>query len=705
MSINYTLLGGDIPASWRLVPVNGRKCPVNPVTGLPLHDWTKLTLDASSFPFDSSHVKAIGVLTGPASRGLLAVDIDSSVGQELLESMTGKKLEEFPLTIACTSGKPSSQKRFYQVSDENLWDKLRTIKKKGLDILWKRCQAVLCGEHPETGSYQWLAGCSPMDCEVAEAPDWLISSLIDFREKPNTRVAESLKHQILPHMQAKPKALWGSNHKTDVQEIALARQALGRLKPTSHESYNSWLKVGMCLHSVSPSLLEDWIQWSSTMSNFDEDECLQKWSTFTDCHSYFDKTGRPGVGLGTLLSMRPFGATNAVNQQLIDAVHDKRTCNSALLQYLRSWKNIRFNELKRRVEINGEMLSADPKYFYLYLADHAGIAVRSELARDVLVTVAHENPFNPVAEYLHGVLPLASEVPSVSDQELALWFGLDYADDVSVGLLRVHLRACALRGLNPGSKMDSVLILSGAMGLRKSSIIKALPPNESWYDETTRMDIDNKDTLSAMNSTWIFELSEIEKLTATRESSALKAWVTRATDKYVEKYETVTTEHQRRTCLWGTTNAGAFLNDPTGSRRYWICYVRFLCNVDSLMENRDRLWAHSLQEALDGLPSYLNPDDKLMIDANVRGGNATFVDPWQDLLETKLEGLPAGTFMSTQKLFAMIDMPTLCGPIGGEDIQSLGQHNGLDSRRLASAMNAIGWQSKRTAKHRGYLKL
>ena len=36
----------------------------------------------------------------------------------------------------------------------------------------------------------------------------------------------------------------------------------------------------MALHSVDAELITDWIQWSSKMSNFDEDECDQKWNSF-----------------------------------------------------------------------------------------------------------------------------------------------------------------------------------------------------------------------------------------------------------------------------------------------------------------------------------------------------------------------------------------------------------------------------------------
>ena len=705
MTKDFTLLENQLPAEWCYVPVNGKKQPVDMHTGRLMDDWQKSAFKISDFA-GSPYVKAIGVLTGVASHGLLCVDIDSRNGRTLLESIAGKLLSDFPDTVACTSGKESSQKRFYRVPDEACWSELRTSRKGGLDILWNGSQAVIAGEHPTTGSYYWLEGCSPSDTVVADAPDWLIEALVNYL-KPKPKNRKLL--QVFDNREDKQRSF--ARRKQGIargysENIQVARRALQQLNPDDHERYEPWLKVGMCLHSVDDSLLDDWIDWSSYMSNFDEEECIAKWDSFSDCDAFLEKTGRKGLGLGTLLAMTSSKhQERGLSAELVGAIKDKEKGNLALINYLRTW-DIRFNELKRRVEIDGEVLKYDPRFFYLRFAEMTGLSINRELVSDALVCVAQERAYNPVADYLESVLPLATETEPVADNELARWFGLDSNDSVSLGLLRVHLRACSMRGMNPGSKMDSVLILSGAMGLRKSSVIKMLPPDESWYDETTRLDIDNKDTLSSMNSAWHFELSEVEKLTATRESSVLKAWVTRSADKYVEKYESVVTEHPRRTCLWGTTNAGSFLNDPTGSRRYWITFVVNPCDTNGLRENRDRLWAHSLSEALNGLPYFLDPTDDLMIEAAKRGSNATLTDPWQEKLEKLLSDKhESGDFLSTQNLFALIDRGCPYDWVDATELQTLELHTPLDARRLANAMNALGWRSHRTSKERGYIKL
>jgi hypothetical protein len=706
MTNDFTQLEGFIPAEWSLVPVDGQKRPIDPNAPKGFPGWQKSRLKLSDLLPSQPHVKALGVMTGMPSGGLLSIDIDSDNGRILLEKITGKTLADLPITIGCTSGKEGSFKLFFDVPESASRGDLRTLHLPGLDLLWNGCQAVIVGEHPTTGRYQWLEGCSPSETGVAEAPDWLVESLVNYLKHKSTNKTQlralGNRNQDKKSMGRRKCELINGYSKN----IHVARQALQRLNPDDHERYEPWLKVGMCLHSVDDSLLGAWIDWSSYMSNFDEQECIAKWDSFSDCDAYLEKTGRKGLGLGTLLSMTSSGHQgSSLPDELVRLIKDKEKGNLALVNYLRTW-NIRFNELKRRVEIDGEVLKYDPRYFYLRFAEVTGLSISRELARDALVTVAQERAFNPVADYLESVLPQVTQTEPVSDNELARWFGLDSNDSVSIGLLRVHLRACAMRGMNPGSKMDSVLILSGAMGLRKSTAIKMLPPDGSWYDETTRLDIDNKDTLSSMNSVWTFELSEIEKLTATRESSVLKAWTTRTSDNYVEKYESVVTEHPRRTCLWGTTNAGSFLNDPTGSRRYWIAFVVNPCDTTSLSENRDRLWAHCLSEALEGMPYFLNPTDTLMVEASRRGSNATLTDPWQEKLEGILSDKhQTGDFLSTQNLFALIDCNQIVNHEDLSDLQTLERHTPLDARRLANAMNALGWRSYRTSKERGYIKL
>jgi hypothetical protein len=690
----------SLPDEWKLLPANGNKIPVDPKTGKPLKNWPNARFAREDFQSMSpQYVKAVSVLTGFMSN-LLVIDVDALKGEESFLSRFKKPVTDLPSTITNTSGKLASRKYYFTVP-EQYHDKIRSTNLDKLDILWNGKQAILMGKHPQTGSYQWVPGHSPQEVALAEAPLWLLEGLsVQSSNKTKATTKRDSDWGLLDPREECPT------------ELACARKALKDIPAAQCEDYRRWLMIGMCLHSVGDSLLPDWIKWSSQMSNFDEDECFAKWYSFSEPEKYKKQSGKEPLGIATLLSKAAMFKHDRerTTEELIKSVKERNKRIPALIEIIRR-ENFRYDDLKRRIEHNGEILLTDPRQYYVDLAQEIGVELSRDLVKDCLIKVAKENTFNPIREYLESVLNLAKTTQPITDKELQAWFGLGNDDAVSTGLVRVHLRACAMRGMNPGSKMDSVLILAGPMGFRKSSAIKALAPKPSYYDETTRLDLDNKDTLSAMNSAFIFELSEIEKLIMSRESSVVKAWITRQFDNYVEKYESIVTEHPRRAALWGSTNATTFLNDPTGSRRFWIGYNVAICDVDDLIANRGRLWAHSLQEALDGEPFFLKQDDPLMIEASARGSDATMSDPWLEMLPRQLEKTTSGDFLETGAVFALIDGKRLFDLINTDRVDyceminyAMSGRKPYDTVRLANVMQSLGWTKCRKGGRRGYLK-
>ncbi len=702
-----------LPENWVLLPVDGHKRPVDPKTGLLLKGWTEAKYTASEIlSLESTHVEAVSTICGEPSN-LLTFDPDGKGAGDTFKDFFGRSIDELPPTLTNTSGKEGREKRFYSVPDAQKYN-LRTLHLKGLDILYNGSHAVIMGRHPDTGSYRWVEGRGPGEVECAEAPIWVLEA---FGRKSIPR------GQVVQRPDKKPRQPatsddWGLHDPDpdDYRQIEFAKSVLSRIPAKECEGYSDWLKVGICLHSVSTCLLPSWIEWSSQMSNFDEDECYRKWHTFSSPDDYRREKGQEPLTLDKLIkfSERFDNYSDQSIKELASQLKDKDRRITALVEICTKM-GFQYDELKRRIARNGEPIKIDPKEFYVELALQIGQEVPKDIAKDSLIRAAKENPFNPVRDYLESVLPLAESTQPVSDKEIAQWFGLEPNDHVSIGLIRVHLRACAIRGMEPGSKMDSVLILVGQMGLRKSSAIKALAPHPSYYDEATRIDIDNKDTLSAMNSAFIFELSEIERLVMTRDSSVIKSWISRQSDNYVEKYETTVTEHPRRCCLFGTTNQSVFLNDYTGSRRFWIVYNEYLCDVDGIVTNRDRLWGHSLREALDGEPYFLNQSDPLMIEASQRGMDATPTDTWLELLSIKLEKAQPGTFVPTGLVFSIIDgsetenyQEFLQSQKSGDTISyqhTMSDRKHADTIRLAKVMQSLGWVRARSSQYRGYRKL
>lgn len=373
-------------------------------------------------------------------------------------------------------------------------------------------------------------------------------------------------------------------------------------------------------------------------------------------------------------------------EKLLDDVREKPTLVN-LLAFLRHQNDciIRWNELKRFIETsdngsNSSAVAMDPTLADVFLADKWKINAPSKRAEHCLKAVALENAFNPVREYLESLRH--RDLPEVTNEQLADCFGFDVEDNLSIDLMRLHLRACASRGMNPGDKMDSLLIIQGEQGNGKSTAIETLSPDFSWYDETTRMSFDSKDSLSSLNSAFIYEFSEIEKILTTFDVAQFKSWITRKVDKYVEKYESISKDHPRRCCLFGTTNASTFLMDPTGARRFLICENTKPANIKLLQTLRDAIWKQSLIELEDGLPHYLTNDSQLHIEDQKRAENATVSDPWEAELSTYLASCKPGDFVTSQMLLKRLNKP-----VDKMDMR--------DCKRIGNIMKRMKWQKGR----------
>jgi hypothetical protein len=262
----------DLPDKWSLIPCNGNKQPIDPNTGVLWADWPNQSIPAASFcNLPRKWIEAVGLVLGPPSGGVLAVDFDASGYEEVFTTVTSRSIQDLPKTVAWSSGKPGRSQRAYRVNPEH-WELMlgrRAWKNKEdktcLELRWLGQQSVILGSHPETDGYHWCEGCSPREVEVADAPDWLIQPL--FADK---------------------SAVVKFTPKSDSDEINRALALLQNIEP--RDSYDEWLKVGMALQSVDESLIEDWIDWSRGSNFFDEQECIRKWASFKG----------DGVGIGTL---------------------------------------------------------------------------------------------------------------------------------------------------------------------------------------------------------------------------------------------------------------------------------------------------------------------------------------------------------------------------------------------------------------------
>ena len=215
---------------------------------------------------------------------------------------------------------------------------------------------------------------------------------------------------------------------------------------------------------------------------------------------------------------------------------------------------------------------------------------------NALTAVAHGNSFHPVREYLSG---LKWDGKSRLDSWLRDYCGA--ADDAyTSAVARKVLCAAVTRVFKPGCKFDHVLVLEGAQGIGKSSVVKLL--GGPWAGDFT-IDPHNKDTVQQMQGAWLCEIAELE-FKGRAEEDAIKAFITRATDKVRLAYGRYATEFPRQSVFIATKNPasdGTFLKDETGGRRWWPVSCHGLrghggkVDFKGLKDARDQLFAEALE--------------------------------------------------------------------------------------------------------------
>lgn len=149
--------------------------------------------------------------------------------------------------------------------------------------------------------------------------------------------------------------------------------------------------------------------------------------------------------------------------------------------------------------------------------------------------------------------------------------------------------ALAGRIVEPGCKADMVPILIGKQGLRKSTFVEAIAPSEAEYTAVSLAARDS-DLARQLRGKVVAEWDEMRGLN-TRESEAIKGWVTHRTDEWVPKFKEFAITAPRRFILVGTTNDARVFNDHTGARRWLPVWVERPIDTTYVRENREQLWA------------------------------------------------------------------------------------------------------------------
>jgi predicted P-loop ATPase len=223
---------------------------------------------------------------------------------------------------------------------------------------------------------------------------------------------------------------------------------------------------------------------------------------------------------------------------------------------------------------------------------------RINLSRpDIMTVVRHcakKSAFNPVKDYLNE---LAWDRQARLDGWLKRYCGARIIDEegnnIELHVQRIGRRwlmSAVARALEPGCKADTVLILEGEQGKKKSMVLELLAGREFFTDSPVH--IGQKDAMQVVGTKWIIEIAELSAFHGS-ETEAQKQFFSSRVDTFRPPFALTPQDFPRQSVCAGTTNKTNYLNDETGNRRFWAAWCDKVL-IGDLKRDRDQLWAEAV---------------------------------------------------------------------------------------------------------------
>ena len=355
-----------------------------------------------------------------------------------------------------------------------------------------------------------------------------------------------------------------------------------------------------------------------------------------------------------------------------------------LMLYMRNIRELGpklgFNDLSGNIEWNGRELK-DSDYVDIRLILEANQYEAN--ARDVpacVLRASEDRTYNPVKEYLEGLKwdgkpRISAWLPTIFD-----------ADDTEINRAfgRMFLISAVARALDPGCQVDTMLIIEGEQGIRKSTAVQELFGAEFVNGSMTKFT--GKDVGMEMQGIWAVDLGELSAFSGTT-IQTIKNFVTLRSDRYRPPWGRHFIKRPRRIVFIGSTNEENYLRDPTGARRFWPFHAR-KADVDLLRRHRDQMWAEAVQAYRDKEQWWIDKGSALDRLAQEVQSDRYKEDVWAQKIDSFLFSpeTRARACVTTAEVLSFLNITT--------DRQS----DDTEGRVIAH-LKRQGWQKKRCMRH------
>jgi predicted P-loop ATPase len=226
-----------------------------------------------------------------------------------------------------------------------------------------------------------------------------------------------------------------------------------------------------------------------------------------------------------------------------------------------------------------------------------------------------------------------------------------------------------------------MVILEGIQGTGKSTLLRNLCPNEDWFSDGMRLDLQGKEIIEHTAGKWIIEIAELTGRNKA-EVNQLKAMLSRQSDGPVRlAYAKTASERPRHFIFIGTVNDTQYITDPTGARRFWPVKTTTL-DFQGIATVRDQLWAEANVREKKGESIRLK--ESLWSVAEKHQEERFEVDPWEDnireIIAQTLDIRQGGLYISSDALMDAIGI-------------EVARRTKSDSRRIGDIMQRLKFHS------------
>jgi predicted P-loop ATPase len=334
---------------------------------------------------------------------------------------------------------------------------------------------------------------------------------------------------------------------------------------------------------------------------------------------------------------------------------------------------------------------------------HHGILVGSRIAAEAVQTVAQQNPFHPIREYLDALVWGGT---ARLDMWLVTYLGAaEAAFSKAIGP-RWMISAVA-RIEEPGCQVDHTLLLEGPQGIKKSTALQSLAGEKYFADHIS--DLDSKDARQELHGIWIFELAELAAVKRSL-NERVKSFLTAKADHYRPPYGRRAIHVPRSNVFAGSVNDAAPFVDETGNRRFWPVRCGAI-NIPLLRDDRDQLWAEAFERSKEHESWWLETValcDLASFEQEDRyspGQWDSIIEPWLEAPTQRSEfdsatntWVPVTPFISTRERVTITDI--LVHAIG----KKIDRHSQQDSNAVRRCLVHAAWSPGRDRRGRFYTK-